>query len=156
MSDVKLKDIALVLTLITGFVFMISLASFYTYALLQHGDFCTCTEQIPLIIIIVASSGLFVGSFAYYLLIDRIVRRYRTKKDLESALKPIVQALGRDEALLLRVLIQKKELRQSELCKLTGLSRVKVTRLLKKLEGKGVIERRRIGKIKIVRLSSSA
>ncbi|MCD6478293.1 MAG: hypothetical protein J7L44_00195 [Candidatus Diapherotrites archaeon] len=152
MKEVSLKDVTLVIGLITGFVFMISFVAFYTHSLLHSGDFCSCTEQIPILIIIVASSGLFVGSFAYYLLIDRIVRSWKAKCDLEKSLAPFLKLLNRDEEKVVRLLLQRKKLSQASIPKLTELSRVKTTRVLQKLEDKGIVKREKRGKTNIVEL----
>ncbi|MCD6247387.1 MAG: MarR family transcriptional regulator [Candidatus Diapherotrites archaeon] len=153
MVEVRLKDIALAMGLITGFVFIISLAVFYTYNLLHSGDFCSCTEQIPILIIIVASSGLFVGSFAYYFLIDKIIRNYKAKKDLKRSLTPFLRLLNKDEEKVVMLLLEKRKLNQADISKRAGLSRVKTTRILQKLEDKELIKREKRGKINLVMLS---
>ncbi len=153
MKEVSLKDVTLVIGLITGFVFMISFVVFYTYSLLHTGDFCSCTEQIPILIIMVASSGLFVGSFAYYLLIDRIVRSWKAKKELEKSLAPFLKLLNGDEEKVVRLLLRKKKLSQASISKLAELSRVKTTRVLQKLEDKGIVKREKKGKTNTVELA---
>ena len=153
MKEIGFKDIVHVVGLITGFVFIISLATFYAYSLLHSGNFCSCTEQIPIIIVIVASSGLFVGSFTYYFLIDRIVRKGRAKRELEKALMPFLKLLNRDEEKVVRLLLQNNKMSQTSIAKLAGLSRVKTTRVLQKLEDKEIIQRTRFGKTNTVKLA---
>lgn len=155
MVEVNIKDVTLAMGLITGFVFIISLAIFYTYNLLHSGDFCSCTEQIPILIIIVASSGLFVGSFAYYFLIDKIVRTWKAKRNLEKSLAPFLKLLNEDEEKVVKLLLQKKKLTQATISRLAGLSRVKTTRVLQKLEDRGLINREKKGKINIVELAEN-
>ncbi len=153
MKEMNIKDIILAIGLITGFTLVVSLAVFYTYAMLQTGDFCSCTETIPVVIIIVASSGLFVGSFTYYFLIDKIVRNYKYNKSIERALEPFLKLLNPDEEKVVKLLLKNKELGQARIGTLTELSRVRTTRVLQKLEDREIIHRQKKGKTNIVKLA---
>ena len=155
MDEIGLKELILTIGLITGFVLIISLATFYAYTLLHSGNFCSCTEQIPIIIIIVASSGLFVGSFTYYFLIDRIIRKRNAKKELEKALAPFLKLLNVDEEKVVRLLLKNGEVSQASISKLMGLSRVKTTRILQKLEDRGIVQRIRNGKTNRIKLAKN-
>ncbi|GEM_PF-1643651 len=154
MREIRVKDIVLAVGLVTGFVFVISLAVFYSYLLLQSGDYCSCTETIPVVIIMVASLGLFVGSFSYYFLMEKIVLKYRQKKNLEKSLAPFLALLGKKERLVVQKLIESKRVSQAGLGASTGLARVQVTRVLQKLEEKNFVKRTRNGKTNTVELSS--
>ncbi len=153
MREIGLKDVVFAIGLITGFVFMISLAVLYTYALLQKGDYCSCSETIPLVIIIVASLGLFVGSFSYYFLMERIISRYIKKKRIAGALIPFLSLLDKKEQLVVKKLLVIQKINQAQLGNETGLDRVQVTRALHKLESKGIVKRVKKGKINTVELS---
>lgn len=68
-------------------------------------------------------------------------------KDYES----IILNLGDDEALFITKLLEEDgSIYQSELVKWSGFNKVRVTRILDKLEGKGLIERKRRGMTNIV------
>ncbi len=151
----ELKDVAMIVGLITGFIAMISIAVFYVYNLLHSGDFCSCTEQIPLIIIMVASAGIFVGSLTYYFLIDRVIGKINQKKGAKLALKTLAKLLEGDEKRVFEIIVDAKKLRQTDIVKKSGLSRVKVTRILQKFEMKGIIKRTSNGKAKYVELAES-
>lgn len=153
MREIGFKDLIFAVGLITGFVFLISIAVFYTYSLLQSEDYCTCTETIPIIIIIVASLGLFVGSFAYYYLMDRIIGKYRKNSALNKALVPFLDLFEKKERDVIQKLIESKSLKQAELGRIVGLDRVQVTRILQKLEEKNFVKRTKKGKTNIVELS---
>ncbi len=153
MQEIRFRDLVLAVGLITGFVFFISIAVFYTYSLLQSEDYCTCTETIPIVIIIVASLGLFVGSFAYYYLMDRIVGKYRKNSALKKALVPFLGLLEKKEREIVQKLIESKKLNQAELGRIAGLDRVQVTRVLQKLEEKNFVKRTRKGKTNLIELS---
>jgi uncharacterized membrane protein len=94
--------------------------------------------------LLLASLGLFVGFLSYFILSQRYVHiRKADKINAECTL----EFLDKEEKKIIKVLIQKrKALKQSELDDLTGFSRVKVFRSLKKLENKGVIKKTEIGR----------
>ncbi len=153
MREIAFRDIVFVIFFVTGFVFLISIAVFYSYSLLQSGDYCTCSETIPLVMIMVASLGLFVGSFAYYYLMDRIVGKYKKKTGLKKALAPFLGLLEAKEGALVRKLMESDEMSQAELGRVVGLGRVQVTRILQRLEEKNFVERTKKGKVNIVALN---
>jgi uncharacterized membrane protein len=69
------------------------------------------------------------------------------KKDLRN----ITKNLDKDQEKILDMLIESQgTLFQSELVDNTGYTKVKITRILDKLEGKGLIERRRRGMTNVV------
>ncbi len=64
-------------------------------------------------------------------------------------LKKIPQLIG-DEKIIYDEISKERSIFQSTLVEKTGLSKVKVTRILDKLEGKGIIERKRRGMTNMV------
>jgi uncharacterized membrane protein len=64
-----------------------------------------------------------------------------------------LKSLPEDEARIFSIIIDSKgSILQSDLVQKTGLTKVQVTRLLDKLEGKGLVERQRRGMTNIVLL----
>ena len=53
--------------LITIFVLIVSLTSLYVQAEIQQGSVCTCIIPLPVLIPILASIGMLVGTLVYYL-----------------------------------------------------------------------------------------
>jgi uncharacterized membrane protein len=153
MKEKPLKDFLLVIGILTGFIFTISLAIFYSYTTLSQHNACMCYIPLSLIIIIVGSLGLFVGSLTYYFLLDRIVKRYKNQKTIKESLRPFMKLLEEDEAKVVELLLEKKKLSQASISKLAELSRVKTTRVLQKLEDKGIVKREKKGKTNIVELA---
>lgn len=153
MNEIGLRQVIFAVGLITGFIFFISIAVFYSYSLLQTGDYCTCTETIPLLIIVVASLGLFVGSFAYYYLVDRFIGKYKKKTGFKKALAPFLGLLDAKERMVIEKLLESNSIGQSEIAMVSGLDRVQVTRVLQRLEEKNFIRRTKKGKSNLVELN---
>ncbi len=65
--------------------------------------------------------------------------------------KEVINKLGNDEKVVFEEVIEAQgSAMQSDIVKKTGLTKVKVTRLLDKLEGRGLIERKRRGMSNII------
>ena len=62
----------------------------------------------------------------------------------------VTVTVGPFKGVLEQIIAAEGSVLQSELVSTTGLTKVKVTRILDKLEGKGLIERRRRGMTNIV------
>lgn len=78
---------------------------------------------------------------------EQITQKPITKENFQEAMK----ALGADERQVFeRVIEAQGSVFQSDLVEKTGMSKVKVTRILDKLEGKNLIERKRRGMTNVV------
>ena len=78
---------------------------------------------------------------------EQITPKQVTKENYEK----IMKELSADEKLVLEKIIEAQgTIFQSDLVEKTGLTKVKVTRILDKLEGKAVIERKRRGMTDVV------
>jgi uncharacterized membrane protein len=101
--------------------------------------------------------GLYLIFFAKE---EKIVTRFKTlkaqvelKKITKESYKKAMAGLDKDERAVVEQLIETEgSAFQSELVSKTELGKVKVTRVLDKLEGKGLIERKRRGMTNIVLL----
>ncbi len=146
-----LKGILLVLTIILGFIFMVSFTVIYVSDAIKNNNACGCVIPIPYMIFILSSLGLFVGSLSFYILISKHLKeRNETSESVKSTLK----FLENEERLIFQTLIKNKgKINQSAFEKLTGLHKVKVHRIIHKLESKGVINKTKLGKINKIELS---
>ena len=78
---------------------------------------------------------------------EQITPREITKDNYQKVMKELAD----DEKLVLEKIIESQgTIFQSDLVEKTGLTKVKVTRILDKLEGKGIIERKRRGMTNVV------
>jgi len=155
MAKGDLKSANKVLILMTGFIFAVSFSVYYVQNLIYSGDFCNCSVSISLLMVLLASLGLFTGSITYYLMIDSIVKRYRKKTGIKKAIEPFLELLEKNERGIIIVLLEKKRVSQTSLAKSLSLNRVQVTRALQKLEDKSIIVRNKRGKTNSVELVSS-
>lgn len=75
------------------------------------------------------------------------------KKEREDRIKKASELLeGEEKEIFLKIAVADGAVFQSSLIKETGFSKVKITRILDRLEGKGLIERKRRGMTNIVLL----
>lgn len=109
------------------------------------------------IIIFVVAIGLYLIFFGKE---EKVVTKIKTikqqigpKKITKENYKNVMKDLGKDEKMVFEKIIESQgTLFQSELVDKTKFNKVKVTRILDKLEGRGLIERRRRGTTNVVLL----
>jgi len=78
-------------------------------------------------------------------------QQIETKKLTKENFRDVMKDMTNDEKLVLeKVLESEGTIFQSDLVEKSGLNKVKVTRILDKLEGRGVIERKRRGMTNVV------
>jgi len=85
--------------------------------------------------------------------VRRIKEQLQPKKITEGNYKKIMNELNSEEKLILKKIIEAEgAVLQSDLAEKTNFNKVKVTRILDKLEGKQLIERKRRGMTNVVML----
>jgi len=146
------KSIFLVLGIITGFVFIVAFSTLYVSDAIENNNACGCVIPIPYMILILSSLGIFVGSAAYYFTVSKYMRQGRRKnKNIECTLN----FLEPKERKIIKLLLENKQgIRQSEIEKITGINKVKVHRILNKLQANGIIEKQSNGRINKIILVS--
>jgi len=89
--------------------------------------------------------GLFVGFLIYYLLNEEIEKK---EKDINIKSRTILNLLTEPEKKIIEKIIENDgKIRQYELTYIEGVSKVKVHRLILKLEENGIIKKERLGKV---------
>jgi predicted transcriptional regulator len=128
----------------------------------SHGPSCPMWRTIDFqtnisigILIFVVTIGMYLIFFGEEVRIITKVKRVRpkieTKKISKESYKEILSELSPDERVVLEKVIEAEgAIFQSELIERTKFSKAKVTRILDKLEGKGLIERRRRGMSNVI------
>ena len=97
-----------------------------------------------------AVSFLVLGAGLYLLLLP-IKKEQQEQKESAAARQADVSKLAEEELNLYnKIKLNQGSMYQSDLIKETGLSKVKISRILDKMEGKGVLERKRRGVTNIV------
>jgi len=146
----KYRDILLIVAIITGFVFIVSLSVLYVENAIMRGDVCSCIIPVPIMIIILSSLGIFVGSFTSYYLINKFSKERKAYiQNIDHAL----DFLDPDERKIVSYLIKEKgRALQSKISRNTKLSRVKISRTIKNLANKGIITKESKGKTNLIEL----
>lgn len=101
----------------------------------------TTGQQFSFLIYALVLAALALGSGIVLLFQSRINR---------MQLKSLLKILPREERIVLQILVGRKELEQKHLVVLSGLSKVQVSRVLKKLEERGIVERKPSGYTNLV------
>jgi len=118
----------------------------------SHGSTCPMWGTIDFQTNMSIAVVIFIVLIGLYLIIfgkdsEKIQSKKIEKEDYEKVLKN----LSADQRKILEKLIEAEgTIFQSELVEKTNLSKVKTSRILDKLEGKGLIERRRTGMSNVV------
>lgn len=132
----------------------------------SHGPSCPMWGTIDFQTNISLGVMIFVVLIGLYLIFfgkeEKVITKVKTikqqiepKKITKENYQKVISELGNDEKIILENLIETQgTIFQSELVEKTNLSKVKVTRILDKLEGKGLIERRRRGMTNVIILKS--
>lgn len=100
-------------------------------------------EPIPLIIYGMSAASMGVGALIILLFQWRISRNQMTG---------MLKVFPDDERRILELLVKEKRIEQTYLVAETGLSKVKVSRILSKMEQRGIIEKKPLGGTKLVKL----
>lgn len=146
--EINNKYIFASLSVVTFFVFIVTSSAIYIQENYSVTKSCGCETSIYLIIIALASLGLFSGTLTYYFHSKSIEKKFE-KKDLTSTLK----FLEKNERKIIENLIHNKGWNyQNKISKETGIDSVKTHRILKNLEQREIIKKEDSSMTKIVEL----
>ncbi len=147
----KSRKLLIVVMIMAVFVLIVSLASLYTQRVVSCGEAQTCTIPLPFLIPIIASVSLFVGSLMSYLMIEKL-----SKKDysFSKASGFIEKLFNKEEYEILKLVAKNNEISQAKIVQSTGLSRLRVFRIIEKLKYKGIISKEeKDGKLRVIKMS---
>ncbi|MFH1506543.1 MAG: hypothetical protein ABIE94_06175 [archaeon] len=140
----------LAIGIIMIFVFIVSLVTLYIQNEIAAGNACSCMIPVPMMLLILASLGVVVGSFTSYYMMKRFMQE---KKEYVHNIDSTLQFLDSEERGLVKTIIAHKGIiKQALLNKESKMDKVKIHRVLKRLEGKGIVVKERDGKINIIKL----
>jgi uncharacterized membrane protein len=133
--------------LIVIFVLVVSLTSWYVQIQIESGTVCSCAIPLPILIPIIASIGLLIGTVVYYMFSPRFEKKQIDKNS-------VLKLLDNTEQKVMNVIIDNKgEISQARIVSLTRMPKVKVFRSLEKLRVKGIIEKENLGKTNRIKLN---
>ena len=100
-------------------------------------------EPIPLMVYGMTAASMAVGALIILLFQWKISK---------NQLHKILKVLPEDEKIILELLVKEKKMEQTYLVAESGLSKVKVSRVLTKLEQRGIVEKKPLGNTNLVKL----
>lgn len=129
----------LIVACIAGFTSILFFSLIYLNQQVLCDLQCRMRNEVTLVIVTLSLFGLFIGSLTYYLISERCEEKL---KEIHKDNKLMLSLLEPDERKIIETLIDNEgKSSQSDIVKKTGISRVKVSRILKKLEQKGIIKK---------------
>jgi len=141
MINNNLKPIILIFGILTFFIFVVSFSVFY--ATEHFTASCGCRVPSWVIIVAMASLGLFVGLITYYILsTNYLKKRERIEKDLIK----ILDLLDNEDNIVLKKIIESGgEINQSSLTRALNLDKVRVSRIVSRMEEKNILKKEKNG-----------
>ena len=140
------RRILIGIILLTGFVLAVSAASMYAQSHILLGTACGCQFPIELLIPLLSSAGVLVGSMVYYFMSSHA----RSKREIA----PVLALVDPDQRKVIEALVKGGgSMPQSKLVAATGMNKVKVSRVVAELEARGVVKKTASGITNKVELS---
>ncbi len=138
-----LINIMLAIALVMGFIFIATFTVYYIRDKYGISDSCGCMVSLPMVMILLASLGVFVGTMTYYFIAKAF---FTEKKTITVNIEKTLDFLDNEERLILKALIKSNgSSAQNKLPALTGIDSVKLFRRLANLEKKGIIKKQKKG-----------
>lgn len=135
------------LVLVASFVMVVSIASLYVQSHIMSGTVCGCEFPIELMVPLLSSSGLLIGSLTYYFL-GNYINPQKFDPD------PILNLLPADERTVLKSIAESGgKMTQARLVEKSGMNKVKVSRLISDLETRGAVTKKSHGMTNEVELT---
>ena len=135
----KLISLWLIISIVTGFLAVM----FFSLVYLNNNVLCDLDcrgrNEVLIALIFLSLVGMFVGSFTYYFISEKYEKKIgRIHKEMEAVYK----FLDKEQKKILKTIIKEKgRTTQAKLVEKTGLSRVKISRSLQKMENKNIVKR---------------
>ncbi|MBI4018271.1 MAG: MarR family transcriptional regulator [Candidatus Aenigmarchaeota archaeon] len=152
------KNIGAIIIIVSLFIFVLSYFYMDTVKKLDaqlHKDcdlpdeICPFKKNIPPEAAVGFIAGALTGFFGLFLFVSSPKEEGEVTERLKRT-KAILSKLDTDEKKIYDMVAESGGIFQSEVVEKSGMSKVKITRLLDRLESKGVVERKRRGMTNIV------
>ncbi len=137
MVNKSIKPVILIFGILTFFISVISFTVFYTTE--NFSSVCGCSLPPWVIIVSMSSLGLFVGLSTYYVISNNYLKE---KKELEKNLIKFLDILEIENKDILKKIIDNGgEINQNSLSKSLNINKVKMSRIVSKMEQKGILRK---------------
>ena len=98
---------------------------------------CRIQNEVSIVLVLLSLFGMFIGSLTYYFISEKYEKKItKIHKDANLTLRFLE---GEEKCIVKAIIERKGKTTQAEIFKDTGLSRVKITRYLRKLEDRKII-----------------
>jgi uncharacterized membrane protein len=136
-KDNKFLQLWLIFGIIAGFGAILFFAVTYLNSKVICDLDCKLKNEVNLVLVLLSLFGLFIGSLTYYFISEKYEKKItKMHKDANLTLRFFD---GEDKSIIKAIIDRKGKTTQSEIAKDTGLSRVKISRSVKRLEDKRII-----------------
>ncbi len=133
----KFFQLWLIIGIMTGFAAIIFFSITYLNEKVLCNVECRLRNEVSLVLVLLSLFGMFIGSLTYYFISEKYEKKIsKMQKDVNLTLKFLE---GEEKAIINSIINRKGQSTQSNIVRDTGLSRVKISRSLKKLEQKKII-----------------
>lgn len=137
-----------VIIVATVFVFVVSIGALYVRSQIEGTIACGCAFPLELLIPVFASAGVLVGSILFYILSSHKFSEGKRKDYI-----PLLKLLEKEQSEVLGIVAKSGgRIAQSRLVDATGYNKVKISRVIKDLEARGIINKRASGITNIIEL----
>jgi len=133
---------------LTIFVLVVSLAALYVQVQIDAGTVCTCMIPLPVLVPLLSSIGLLVGTFVYYVSSPKFEKGGIDRNAVLKFLNPTEQKV------MNVILDNRGEITQAKIVSQTGLQKVKVFRVIERLMAKGILSKEPHGRTNKITLSN--
>jgi predicted transcriptional regulator len=149
----KFIQMWLIIGIIAGFAAVIFFSITYLNERILCDMDCRAKNEVSLILVLLSLFGMFIGSLTYYFISEKYQKKIdRIHKDVNLTLRFLE---GEERAIVNSIISRKGKINQSDLVKDTGLSRVKISRSLMRLEQKDIIKKSKNGMTNIVDMNKN-
>ncbi|MBT3464839.1 hypothetical protein HOD20_09070 [archaeon] len=149
----KFISLWLIIGIVVGFLAILFFSLLYLNNNVLCSLDCRSRNEILIVIVLLSLVGMFVGSLTYYFISEKYEKKI-TK--IHKNLIDTLQFLDLDQRTIFKKIISNKGIvTQSKLVLMTKWSRVKISRILKILESKKIIEKSKKGLTNNIKLNDN-
>ena len=151
MENRKLINLWLVMGIVMGFLSVLFFVSVYLNNKVLCDLSCRARNEVQIALVLLSLVGMFVGSLTYYFISEKYEKKIgKIRKEVKS----IMKFLDRDQRKIVEFLIKNGfSALQSDIVTKTGFTRVQVSRILKEMYRKKIINKEKHGMTNKISLS---
>lgn len=150
MRKSKFFQLWLIIGMVAGFAAVIFFSITYLNETVLCSVDCRLRNEVSIILVLLSLVGMFIGSLTYYFISEKYEKKItKIHKDVSLTLRFLD---GEERVIVSAIIKSSGELTQSDIARNTGLSRVKISRSLHKLEQKNIITKTSCGMTNMIKI----